>query len=87
MNFTLRDSFVYHDVLQKTVDDYNHTIHSQTKVKPAAVNSKIAEKLLQTVFYEPKVIMKKPKYSVGEYVRISKQKLFFEKGYNTGWRS
>lgn len=87
MNFTLRDSFVYHDILQKIVNEYNNTVHSKTGVKPAAVNSEIAKKLLDTVYCESKVIMKKPKFSVGEYVRISKQKTFFEKGYTSGWRT
>lgn len=80
MNFALRGRNVYHDVLQKIVNEYNNTVHSKIKVKPAEVDEKIAQKLLKTVFYEPKLIMKKPKFSIGEYVRISKQKTFFEKG-------
>lgn len=87
MNFAIRDSYVYYDILQKIVNEYNQTVHSKTKVKPAVVDEKISKKLMKTVFYEPKVMMKKPKFSVGEYVRISKQKAFFEKGYTSSWRS
>ena len=31
------------------------------------------------------MMMKKPKFAVGEYVRISKQKTTFEKGYTSYW--
>lgn len=87
MNFALRNNYIYHDILQDIVNEYNNTIHSKTKFKPIDVDDKIAKQLLKTVYYEPKVFISRPKFSVGERVRISKQKKFFEKGYTSKWRS
>lgn len=85
-NFALRDNDIYHDKLQKIVNDYNRSVHSTIKCRPIDVDEKIAKKLMKTVFYEPIVKFKKPKFKVGECVRISKQKEFFEKGYTSRWR-
>ena len=55
MNFAMRDSYVYYDVLQKIVKEYNHSVHSKTKVKPVDVHEKIAKKLMKTVFMNQKL--------------------------------
>ena len=70
---------VYFDVLNDIVDKYNNTYHKTIKVKPIGVkNDSFAE-------YHEESNEKDPKFNVGDYVRISKYKNIFAKGYAPNW--
>ena len=67
--------YVYFDVLNDIVDEYNNTYHKTIKMKPIDVKSdSFAE-------YNDESNEKDPKLKVGDHVRISKYKNIFAKGY------
>lgn len=84
--FTYKKTHRWIDVLQKLVDGYNHTKHTSIKMEPAAVtidNAIEAWRNIQRRHQPPKP--RRLKYKVDDYVRISKQKAAFDKGYEAGW--
>ena len=67
------------DVLDDIVDRYNNTVHRSIKMKPIDVTSdSYAE-------YNEDSNVTKPKFKVGDHVRISKYKNIFAKGYTPNW--
>ena len=69
---------VYFDVLD-IVNKYNNTVHKTIKMKPIDVTDD------SFVEYNEKSNKKDPKFKVGDYVRISKYKNIFAKGYSPNW--
>lgn len=82
--FTYRNSYKYIDVLDKVLESYNNSIHRSIGMAPSKVtpldHSKIFHKLYgkgnHTVTY---------KFKENDYVRISKVRKTFQKGYHPGW--
>ena len=70
---------VYIDKLGDIVSEYNNTYHRAIKMKPADV------KVDTYIDIEKEVIDKDPKFKVRDYVRISKYKNTFAKGYTPKW--
>ena len=67
------------DVLDNIVDTYGNTVHRTIKTKPIDVTSdSYAE-------YNEDSNITKPKFKVGDHVRISKYKNIFAKGYTPNW--
>ena len=75
---TYRGEQKWYDILQQVVDKYNNTIHSTIKMTPKEA---IAAKGVHFEEHE----YKKSRYNVGDYVRISKIKSIFAKGYTINW--
>lgn len=76
----------YIDVLQDIVWAYNHRVHSSTKLKPAAVTFDNAHKAVENIRQKYKnVPAKKPKFKVGDVVRISRARELFEKRFLAGF--
>ena len=69
---------VYIDKLDNIVDKYNNTYHKTIKMKPIDVED-------NTYIDFEEVNDKDPKFKVGDYVRISKYKNIFAKGYKPNW--
>ena len=70
---------VYFDLLDNIVDKYNNTVHRTMKMKPIDVASdSYAE-------YNEDSNVTKPKFKVGDHVRISKCKKIFANGYTQNW--
>ena len=70
---------VYIDKLDDIVDEYNNTYHTTIKMKPIDVKD-------NTYINTSKEINNKDlKFKVGDYVRISKYKNIFAKGYMHNW--
>jgi hypothetical protein len=71
-------------VLPKLIVAYNHTVHKSIGVRPVDVSSDVAFNLWSK---QNKIIKpKKPKYKVGEYVRISRLKASpFNKNFDHNW--
>ena len=70
---------VYFDVLDDIVNNYNNTLYRTIKMKPIEVTSdSYAE-------YNEDSNKKHPKFKVRDYVRISKYKNIFAKGYTQNW--
>ena len=70
---------MYIHKLDDIVNEYNDTYHRTIKMKPVDVKNNT-----YTVF-KKKVNDKDPKFKVGDYVRISKYKNIFAKGYTPNW--
>ena len=70
---------VYFDMLDDIVDKYNNTVHKTIKMKPIDITD--------DYYVESKENPneKDPKFKVGDYVRISKYKNIFAKGYTPNW--
>ena len=76
---------VYFNVLNDIVDEYNKTYHRTIKIKLADVKSdSFAE--CNSIEYNEESNEKDPKFKVNDYVRISKYKNIFAKGYAPNWR-
>lgn len=85
--FTFLGSFKWIDSIQTLVDEYNNTIHRTIKMRPVEVNVDNEINLLRTVYANKSEVRRKPKFTVGTHVRISKYKSLFEKGYTPNWTS
>lgn len=87
--FDVRGNHKWIDILQDVVKEYNNTTHRTIKMAPAKVNRKNAEKIFREVYAKHFITpltprrkkKKKQKFKLHEFVRISKTKQLFEKGY------
>lgn len=84
--FTANKTFKYYDILDRLVKNYNNTVHSSIKMTPVKA-SKLENELTvhKNLYPEKEELAKKPKFKVGDRVRITKKKGKFEKGYTTRW--
>ena len=86
--FAVNNNTVYFDKIDKLVNDYNNTRHSSVKMTPAEASKKKNESKVWSNLYGDLIYLKpgKPKFSVGDKVRISKyKKKVFDKGYTPNW--
>ena len=65
----------YFDILDDIVDKYNNTYHRTIKMKPIDVKS-------DSLAESNESNERNPKFKIGDYVRISKHKNIFVKGYS-----
>lgn len=82
--FSFNGSYYWLGIYKDLIDTYNRKVHSTIKMPPIKVNSTNEYKLLNTAYNHIK-IYKVSKFNVGDYVRISKYKHIFEKGYTPNW--
>lgn len=85
--FSYRGSYKWIDILQSLVDEYNSTKHRTIKMKPNDVGYDDEMYLLNTVYHlNSRVpLQQKSKFKVGDFIRISKYKHVFSKGYTPNW--
>jgi hypothetical protein len=79
--FTEHNSDYYLNVLDEFIKTYNNTVHSRTKVKPVDAYNEKKNPTMNIKSYN-KIA---PKFTIGDYVRISRVKQTFEKGYTARW--
>ena len=83
--FTRQNTKRYVDVVQKIIYAYNHTLHSGTRMKPSEVNLynavKARENLQRRMNGRKRAFGATAKFKVGDFVRISRTKNTFERGY------
>ena len=72
---------VYIDKLDDIVNEYNNTCHRTIKMKPVDVKDNIHI----YIDFKTEVNDKDPKFKAVDYVRISKYKNIFAKGYLPNW--
>ena len=82
--FTSKNTKKYIDVLKDLVHSYNHSYHRSIKRTPISVGYENQEKVWLTLYADSSRI-EAPKLSVGDYVRISKTRGNFQKGYCPNW--
>ena len=86
--FTGNNNTVYWDKIDKLVDDYNNARHSSIKMTPVEASKKKNEKNVWSNLCGDLIYLKpgKPKFAIGDKVRISKHKRqVFDKGYTPNW--
>ena len=85
--FSANSTNVYMNVLPDLVREYNNTRYSSIKMTSTNTSKKENELRVWRNLYPDHLEIKdiKPKFSVGDKVRISKKKKTFEKGYTTRW--
>lgn len=74
--------------LDTVTDDYNNTVHSTTKFKPIKVNTLNEGHVRNNINKIQRANnsnSKKNKFHLGDFVRISKYKGTFQKGYTPNW--
>ena len=70
---------VYIDKIDDIVKEYNNKYHTLIKMKPVDVTDNTY------IDFKKEINDKDPKFKVGDYVRISKYKNIFAKGYSPNW--
>ena len=70
---------MYIDKLDDIVKEYNNKYHTSIKMKPVDVKDNTY------IDFKKEINDKDPKFKVGDYVRISKYKNIFAKGYTPNW--
>lgn len=84
--FSLQGNYKWLHILQTIVTTYNNTKHRTTGMKPSAVKKKDEKYLLEHAYNHLKTIdPRKQKFKEGDYVRISKYREAFSKGYTPNW--
>ena len=85
--FSAYSTNVYINVLPDIVREYNNTRHSSNNMTPVKASKKENELRVWRNLFPDHLEIKhvKPKFSIGDKVRISKKKKTFEKGYTTRW--
>ena len=80
-DFAYRGSYNWIDYYQNLIDEYNNSPHRGIGfMKPKDVSKSKEKFLLKTVYNRPK-LFNKSKFKIGDFVRISKYKGIFDKGY------
>lgn len=82
--FTERNSLNWIEILQDVINEYNNKKHSTIGMAPVDVNDSNSD-LIRVKLTVSKTSIAKPRFKIGEWVRISKYKNIFEKGYLTNW--
>lgn len=80
----LYDSFNWLSLLPKIIKSYNNCYHSTIKMKPKDVNKENERQLLETV-YMITLTNKKPKFEVGDRIRLSNMVDIFRNKLKTNW--
>ena len=84
--FSLRGSYNWIDsTLNNVTNKYNHTYHRTIDEVPANVDNINKKHILERYSRLVKNHNIRSKYKIGDYVRISKYKGTFEKGYTPNW--
>ena len=85
--FTIQGNTQYLDMLPKILKQYNNTKHSSIKMTPVEASKKKNEGTVYFNLYgDMKMLIQKPKFKIGDTVRISKYKRkTFDKGYTPNW--
>ena len=84
-NFTLNDNTIWINDLDKLVNKYNNSYHRSIKMKPINASKKSNENIIRTNLYNFKITNKKPKFSIGDKVRVSLLKITFENSYTSNY--
>ena len=70
---------VYIDKLDDIVKEYNNKYHTSIKMKPVDIKDNTY------LDFKKEINNKDPKFKIGDYVRTSKYKNIFAKGYMPNW--
>jgi hypothetical protein len=83
--FSYRGPHKWIDILQSLIHEYNNTKHRTIRMKPIDVKYSDEDHLLNSVYSLNAPLKTKTKFKLGDFVRISKYKHVFSKGYTPNW--
>lgn len=98
--FSINGNYVWFDKLNELINFYNNRFHRTIKMKPIDVEKSHENHLLKTVYNysrhqhqqqhrrsqeEEPAAVRRLKFKINDFVRISKHKGVFEKGYTPNW--
>lgn len=85
--FSLQGSHKWINNLQKTTDSYNNQQHSTIKMKPVNVDKTNETDILNNAYRKNHTTNSSEinKFVINDFVRVSKFKSIFEKGYKPNW--
>lgn len=83
--FSLQGSYKWKNILESLVNEYNNKKHRTIKLAPIDVSKRNEKQILKQVYTVRRKIIHHTKFHIGDYVRISKFKTVFEKGYTPNW--
>lgn len=83
--FTAKNTLSYWRILNKLVETYNSRIHRSIGVAPKAVTKRNQRTIHRKLYGDSPVVLAKPKFRVGDRVRIVKYRYAFTKAYLRGW--
>lgn len=84
--FSLQGSYKWLENLQNIAKKYNDTVHSTIRMKPNQVTKNNAHTIEKTVYnFIKSVDPRRNKFKVGDFVRISKHRDIFTKGYTPNY--
>jgi hypothetical protein len=79
--FTENKTKVWVDVLPAFVKSYNNSTHRTIGMKPVDVNEENKDEVWTRVYGYPLDSFPKPKFKVGDHVKVEVKHKTFEKGY------
>ena len=80
--FSANNTRKYIDVLDLLVDQYNNTIHSSIEMTPIEASREVNKnKVWRNLYPEFGGVTLILKFSIGDNVRITREKKIFDKGY------
>ena len=83
---TVQGNTYYLDILLKVLKHYNNTKHSSIKMPVEASKKKTKRTVYFNLYGDSNQLLSKPKFAIGDKVRISKYKRkTFDKGYTPNW--
>lgn len=82
--FSANGSYCWINMIDTLTKKYNNSKHRTIKMKPSKVNATNEKQILSTIYDHIKIHIT-PKFKVGDFVRISKYKHVFDKGYTPNW--
>ncbi|GFV74583.1 putative uncharacterized transposon-derived protein F54H12.3 [Trichonephila clavipes] len=83
--FTEMNTKRYIDVIDKLIHSYNNTWHRSIQMAPASVTEENEKEAWKNLYGNKNKTSSKPRFQIGDTVRISREKLIFEKGYEQNW--
>lgn len=84
--FEANDNFKWYKILPKLIEEYNtKDVHRTIGMRPVEVNENNEEDVLIRINKLRKVEQKKPKFQVGDRVRIFAYKNTFQNKYKNNW--
>ncbi len=83
--FTVNNTRNWINMLPMLLKKYNESTHSSIGMSPINASKNENERKILDKLYDNKVVLKPPKFEVGDTVRISRVKGLFEKGYLPNW--
>jgi len=84
--FSANSTIKYLDVLDEMVTNYNKTWHSSIKMTPSEASLKKSEATVcRNLYPDHDRQSSKPKFKIGDRIRITKKKTMFEKSCTSRW--